>query len=98
MSELINPIVIDKNKNTCSSCGGEIVLIQHESSLINIDKDGLPVDTATLLFEIKGICKDCYKEIDIEKNGMYFRKYSSYLNAKKKIEMEKETSNPFYRS
>ena len=96
MDNMINPIVIDKDKNVCPFCGGKIVLLQHESSLIDIDKDGIPVESETLKFEIKGICKNCYKEIGIDKDGIYFSEHSAYLNIKKQLKLEKANSNPFF--
>ena len=96
MSDMINPIVIDTDKNVCPFCGGEIVLLQHESSLIFLDKEGIPDDAETLKFELKGVCRDCYKEIEIDRDGIYYREHCAYLNAKKELEKEKMYGNPFF--
>ena len=63
MSDMINPIIIVEDKNICPFCRGEIVLVQHESTVISLDKDGVPYDAGCLKFESIGICKDCHKEI-----------------------------------
>ena len=98
MSDMINPIVIDEDKNICPFCGGEMVIIQHESSLIRLNKDGIPDDNECIKFETRGVCKDCYKEIEVDKDGMYYRAHCEYLNAKKELRLEEVHANPFYKS
>ena len=97
MSDMINPIVIDTDKNVCPFCGGEIILIQHESSLVYLDKEGIPNDSDVLYFETKGICKDCFKEIEVDRNGIYYTQHCAYLKAKKDFEKEKAYANPFFK-
>ena len=96
MSDMINPIVIDTDKNVCPFCGGELFLIQHESSLIRLDKEGIPDDSDTLYFETKGICVKCHKKVDVDKDGLYYREHCAYLSAKKELETEKAFGNPFF--
>ena len=96
MSDMINPIVIDIDKNVCPFCGGELVLVQHESSLIYLDEKGAPDDSDILKFETKGVCRKCYKEIDVDKEGMYYRVHCAYLDAKKELAKEKAYANPFF--
>ena len=97
MSEMINPITIDTDRNVCPFCGGEIAIIQHESTLIELDKKGIPECAEVLKFDSKGICKKCYKEIAMDKDGLCYKEHCSYLDAKKELAIEESQRNPFYK-
>lgn len=97
MSNMINPIIIDEDKNVCPFCGGELVLVQHESTVIRLSKEGIPDDVENIRFKIFGLCKECSKEIKVAKQGLFYKPYCKYLDIKKRLEIEESTANPFYK-
>ena len=67
--------VVYLNENECPKCRGRLVLISVETSITQLNKDGLPVINSDIDDEIDVCltCKKCGETYDVEKKGMYFR-------------------------
>lgn len=45
--------------NVCAECGGQLVVIETETSIISLDKKGFPTDRENLFVDFHLRCADC---------------------------------------
>lgn len=85
--------IIYLDENQCPKCKGILELASIERSLIQVNKDGLPLidDNIDDEIEVYFVCKDCKAKYEADKIGMYFK----VKNTLPKINKPLKDLNPF---
>ena len=103
----IEPMIVF-GQGQCTECGGQLTVVDMETTFLRLDKNGSPVTEDTMI-KCEAVCMNCGKRYPMLRSGLdYFRdnEYSRlrrwYLaeqtNAKRKEELDKlipSEDNPF---
>ena len=103
----IEPMIVF-GQGQCTECGGQLTVVDMETTFLRLDKNGSPVTEDTMI-KCEAVCMHCGKRYPMIRNGLdYYHdndymktviEYQRYLaNAKRKAELEKlipTEDNPF---
>ena len=70
---IVTPGIMYLQPMQCVSCGAVVLNEENEKTTIVVNARGLPINSDTSEYSVKGICPKCGREYEVEKQGMYFR-------------------------
>ena len=93
--DLIKPIEFI-GVGQCYICCSPLVIYENELTTLFLDKNGLPINHEVEYTNTIGICPNCKKKYNINKQGMHYRIASGFNKPETECDaIEEVKDNPF---